>query len=335
MTLIVSLLFALLALMIISLQKTYTHVPVKELKRRARAGDSLALVLYRASSYGMSLQVLLWVLIGLTSAAFFVTIDRAVPVPIALLGSVILIWVGFAWIPKARVNSASTWLAKALTPIIAGILRYVHPLIDRIVHMVLRHRPVHVHTGLYEKEDLIDLFAKQQLQAGNRISKDELDIAAHALTYGDKIVRQVMTPRRMIKSVSSADALGPVLMTELHASGHSRFPVHEGKLDGIVGMLYLRDVVSARASGTVQNVMKKQVYYVHEEQTLRQTLPAFLKTHHHLFLVVNSFEELVGLITIEDVVEQILGKPIVDEFDKYDDLRAVAASQARQERQEH
>jgi CBS domain containing-hemolysin-like protein len=74
---------------------------------------------------------------------------------------------------------------------------------------------------------------------------------------------------------------------------------------------------------------------VHEDFTLYQALQAFLKTKHHLFLVVNSFEELVGILTIEDVLEQMIGKPIVDEFDRYDDLRAVAAAAAHKDHTEH
>jgi CBS domain containing-hemolysin-like protein len=57
----------------------------------------------------------------------------------------------------------------------------------------------------------------------------------------------------------------------------------------------------------------------------------YLRTQHHLFLVVNEFEEIVGIITIEDVIEQIIGRKIVDEFDQYADLRAVAKQLARKE----
>jgi Mg2+/Co2+ transporter CorC len=57
-------------------------------------------------------------------------------------------------------------------------------------------------------------------------------------------------------------------------------------------------------------------------------LQAFLKTKRHLFIVVNGFEEVIGIVTIEDVIEQIIGQPIMDEFDQYQDLRAVAIRMA-------
>jgi len=124
-------------------------------------------------------------------------------------------------------------------------------------------------------------------------------------------------------------------MSDLHTSGLSRFPVYDGKKDNIVGILYLHDLVGTKRTGTVQGIMSTKLTYVHEDFSLYQTLQAFIKTKQHLFVVVNSFEEFVGIITIEDVLEQMIGKLIVDEFDKYDDLRSVAAAAAKKEHHEH
>jgi CBS domain containing-hemolysin-like protein len=135
--------------------------------------------------------------------------------------------------------------------------------------------------------------------------------------------------------VSADEVVSPVVIRELHDSGHSRFPVFEGKSDRIAGTLYLRELITLKKSGPVRDVMERTVYYVHEEYPLEQVLHAFLKTKHHLFIVVDKFEEYVGIITIEDIIEQILGVKIVDEFDSYDDIRAVAANHARREHKEH
>ena len=75
--------------------------------------------------------------------------------------------------------------------------------------------------------------------------------------------------------------------------------------------------------------------FINEDSNLRQALSAFLKTHHHLLIVVNSFEEMVGVLSLEDVLEQILGKQIVDEFDSYDNLRAVASIAAQKDQAQH
>ena len=324
---------AALTLLCVSLLKTYYYVNPKELKRRAREQDPIARGLYRAVAYGISLRMLLWLLIGISGGGFFVLLARSATSPIwALAGSAILIWLGFVWMPHGRVTALGTRAASWLTPIFAFVLRYVHPLFDWLAASVRRHRPVRIHTGLYHKEDLIDLISRQQVQADNRITKEELNLALHALTFGEKFIRDHLTPRRVVKLVSLKDSVGPILISELHGSGHSRFPVYRDTEDNIVGTLYLRDMINAKAGGTVADIMKKDVYYVNEERPIYDALQAFLKTKHHLFIVVNSFEEFVGVITIEDVLEEIIGRDIVDEFDQYDDMRAVAARQAESDR---
>ena len=141
-----------------------------------------------------------------------------------------------------------------------------------------------------------------------------------------------MTPRRMAKLVAQDDTLGPQLLSELHESGHSRFPVVREELKyNFVGTLYIRDLALEKSSKKVKEVMTKDVQYVHEEKSLDFALRTFLKTRHHLLVVVNSFEEFVGLLSIEDVLEEIIGKEIIDEFDKHDDLRAVAKSLAEED----
>jgi CBS domain containing-hemolysin-like protein len=75
--------------------------------------------------------------------------------------------------------------------------------------------------------------------------------------------------------------------------------------------------------------MEKKVYYIHQDQTLDAALAAFLKTRHHLFVVVNGYRETAGLLCLEDVIEALLGRQIIDEFDLHDDLRAVAEREAK------
>ena len=326
---------AFVAFLAISLLKIYTHVPKIELKRRARAGDDFAQLLYSAAAYGTSTQVLLWIFIGLAGAGFFVLASASLPSWIALLLSLGMLWVGFAWLPNTSTGYVGKAAARYLTPPFTWLLSHLFPALDRIASWFKHHTHISFHTGLYQKEDLVELLKKQKRQADNRISETELQTVEGALTYGNKLVRDVMIPWRIVKSVPTTESIGPHLMDELHASGHSRFPVYQDKPDNLVGMLYARDLISAHAGGQVRDFMKKEVFYVHEDQTLNQALQAFLKTRHHLFIVVNSFEEKVGVVTLEDVMEQILGKLVVDEFDKYDDLRAVAAMKAKAEHDKH
>lgn len=322
---------AAVTLVSVSLQRTYGKVPVSELKRRARSGNKLANTVLRAVGYGYSLRVVLTTLTVLSCSGFFVLVSISTTPLTAFVLSSILIYLGFVWLPASQITKHSERLVMFMTPGIAWVLDKIHPSVNRIVAFIHKHRPITVHTGMYVRGDLIDLLDKQSVQADSRIEKAELNVARHALSYGDKTVGQIMTPHRMIKAVSSSESVGPVLIDELHKSGHSRFPVYDGETSNIIGTLFMRDLAGKNVSGPVSKNMNQAVYYVHEDQSIDDALQAILKTHHQLFMVVNEFEELVGLVTIEDILETIIGKIIVDEFDQYDDLRAVAARAAAKE----
>ncbi len=315
---------AALTLLSITLLRAYRLVPVKELKRRARAGDKQAGAMFKAAAYGNSLHILLWFLVGLTAGVFFWFVSNNMPSAVAILLSLLLLWYGFAWMPGREAGGFGKGMAASAAPALAWILQYAHAIIDIVASFVQKRWPITVHTGLYDQDDLLELLHYQMNQPDNAIPHIELDIAAHALTFGRRQVRDALVPRRMVKMVKADEAVGPILMNELHQSGFSRFPVYEGKKDKIVGTLFMRDLIRGKKGGIVAKVMHPEVYYVHEDQPITDALQAILKTHHHLLIVVNSFEEYVGVITIEDVLEQVVGSPIIDEFDQYDDLRAVA-----------
>ena len=327
--------FIALALLCTVLLKAYGQIPFKELRRRARTGDKTAASLHKAAAYGPNLKLFLWSLLGLFSAAGFVLIASHTSPLVGTLGIAALLWLVFGWQMNSRASAFGNWLAGLVSFPLAWVLSHLGPLLSAPARFLSKHLHRQAPYGVYEKEDLIELISRQKKLTHNRIGKEELSIAASALKFGDKLVGNVLVPRRVVKTVSANDPVGPVLLDELHKSGHSRFPVYEGKKDNLVGMLYVRDLVEARSGGQVKNFMKKELYYVKEDQPLGHALDAFIKTKHHMFIVVNNFEEMVGIITMEDVLEQILGKPILDEFDQYEDLRAVAAIGAEKDAEKH
>ena len=332
-------LYVLLALFfaeIILLYKVYHSIPVQELKRRARAKDKKAASLYRVAAHGATLEVLLWLMGTAAGATLFIWSART-KWWLAAIVAVITAWL-VAWVRLAADGWAGS-LAAFLAPLHVRIVSFTEPVLGRVSGWLPPGRRVHLHSGLYEKKDLLELLNKQNKQIDNRIPETDLNIAFNAIQFGDKTVAQVMTPRRKVKLVTADETAGPILTDELHKSGFSRFPVVKDSAKTtspqVIGTLYLSDLIGYEGSGKVKDLAKREVYFINEESNLRQALNAFLKTHHHLLIVVNSFEEMVGVLTLEDVLEQIIGQQILDEFDNYESLRAVAAHNVKKEQAEH
>lgn len=314
----------LMAIAGVVIRKTYYYVPAHEVKRRAEHRDKVAAQLYRAVAYGNSLRVLLWIFIALTSAGGFVLLSRVAPIWLSLIAVIGLMWAAFSWLPASKVTRTGLKLTSLATPVLSWMLNYLHPLLSRGGDIVEKRYSAALHTGIFEREDLLNLIERQLHQEGSRLSYEELDVARRALSFDDNKVGDVLTPRKQIKTVLADDVLGPILIDELHQGGQANVLVRESPKGPFVGSLDFAHLDHHR-SGKVKDVMTPAVYYLHESDSLSQALHAFFVTNHPLFIVVNSFEEYVGIITIETMLRQLFGHMPGDEFDEYSHLSAVAA----------
>lgn len=163
------------------------------------------------------------------------------------------------------------------------------------------------------------------------LSKHELRMIQGALTFEEKIIKDHMTPRSVMEVIGAHELLGPLVLDSLHKTGHSHFPVMDGDIDHIVGILHIHSLfnLANKKSLEVRDVMEPNVLYIREDQTLAEALATCIKTRRHLLVVINEFRETVGVVTIEDAIEQLIGQKIVDQFDRHDDLRAVATRNPR------
>lgn len=321
------------------LESARRKVPVNELRRRARSqADRQSRAIYKLAVYGEATRLFLWIT-GSFSAAGLLLIAASFSWWLLIVSVLAMGWLAWKDYDTLRIGGWQWKIAAVLAKPTARLVSFLLPLLGRAGNWLESKRIFSSHSGVYEKEDLVELLKKQKGQMDNRISESELKIARGGLTFADKTVGSIMTPRRVIKMVAASDTIGPHLMDELHASGFSRFPVakepSKSTNSDIIGLLYLRDLLNHEQKGRVADVMKKKVYFINEAQNLKQALAAFLTTEHHLLVVVNNFEEIVGVLSLEDVLEQILGERIVDEFDRYDDMREVAGLEAEKDKPHH
>jgi CBS domain containing-hemolysin-like protein len=325
---------AVIFLICVLLDKAYKTTSVKELRRRARSGkDKSTEQVYKLMALGDSLKVFLWLVGGLSAAGFLIMlikISAAAAVAAILLGA----WLVLSDKPLSSEGFLWKVAAKVSVPVFK-IVNLLHPVLSKFSKFISGFRPVTIHTGLYDKDDLLELINVQNNQVDNRIPESDLKITFGSLTFGDKLVRDIMTPRRAVKLVAASDTIGPLLMDELHKTGYSRFPVVKAPTKEanpeIVGTLYFKEIMAHQAGGKVGDVMKKGVSFIKENQTLREALNEFLKSQNHLLIVANDFNEIAGVISLEDVMEQILGQKIVDESNQPQDPRADAAEEAQKE----
>lgn len=310
--------------------RSFGSMSVREMKRQARRGNLWAARAYSVrGAFGAELWAFLWILVGIASSIIVLLLNSLLWTWLAVVVSSLLLLLSVSLLPRLKRPPNTLRLASQVSPLLASVLGFTRPVLSPLVRVMRRFVEDDPFYLVRSRDELLELIRHADESAG--LSSSDVRLAEGALTYADKTIGSIMIPLGAVKKVNADAVLSPVELSELHDSGFSRFPV-VGEEGRIIGTLFLKDAVELRSNKSVRDVMRADVYYVNESETLEHALKAFLKTKHHLFVVVNEFEDMVGIVTIEDVIEQILGQRIVDEFDQYDDVRAVAQVRADKER---
>lgn len=207
----------------------------------------------------------------------------------------------------------------------------------QVLYIVERmSRVLRIVGGLAETGPNFAIASRQELvhlvdTAGNLLTKNEQLLIKNGLAFADKRVKDYMTPRSVMEAIGCNELLGPLVLDNLHKTGHTHFPVMDGDIDHLVGILHIYSLFTLenKKSLLVKDVMEPRVFYIHEDQTLEDALAACIKYRRHLLVVVNEYRETVGVITIEDAIIQLTGRKIIDQFAEHDNLRAVAERNPR------
>ena len=156
-------------------------------------------------------------------------------------------------------------------------------------------------------------------QANGLLSNDTLTMVEGALKVTELSVDDVMVPRAQIVMIA-ADASLHEILAKVVESGHSRFPVHGEDKDEIAGILLAKDLLKYSGDGTGFDLTQllRPAVLIPESMRLNVLLAEFRRSRNHMALVVDEYGGVAGLITIEDVLEQIVGE-IDDEHDDEDE----------------
>ncbi len=323
--LILTALTFILLMVVAAIRPSHSKLNLFELERRSELGDQHAKnALDREKLLGdvVSLQrvliaVLQVVVVVLSELTFGLVFGIAVALIAALLyGSI------------ARLGLIKKLSKKLYRYCEESVLNFIQkvPILVRFLRSAPMSSGSHV-LHIDSRQELQHLVA----ESDGVLTPEEKKLIVNSLSFNDELVRTVMTPRDSIVIVKKSDFLGPLTLDDLHKTGHSKLPVIAGDVDHIIGILHLEGLLALdiKRSTTAEKAMEPKVYYIHEGQTLQHALTEFLSTRHYLLIVINKARETVGLLTLEDVIEALLGRKIVDEFDSHDDPRTVALRNPR------
>ena len=152
-------------------------------------------------------------------------------------------------------------------------------------------------------------------------------VISNIIELKQKTVRDVMTPRTVTFSLDQNATVGDAMEMINRLTSHSRVPVYDSDTDNVTGVVMRKNVLLAAAEQKFDSPLsslKVPVHFVPETMPLNFVLVDFFEKQQHLFVVVDEYGSVTGVISMEDVLEEIVGEEIIDESDRTKDMRELA-----------
>ncbi len=233
-----------------------------------------------------------------------------------LLALVVLMFCEIA--PKSLALQRAERVALALARIVAGATFVMRPLVgvlttvtNALVRLFGGKTPV---KGPFVTEEELKMLVEVGEEEGV-LEEEEREMIHGIFEMGDMAVREVMVPRTDLVAVEVGQPMAAAV--ELVSKyGHTRIPLYEGSLDNILGVLYAKDLLRAANHGSPQTLreLARKPYFTPESSKVQDVLRDLRKNRVHMAIVVDEYGGTAGAVTIEDIIEEIVG-PIKDEYD--------------------
>lgn len=218
--------------------------------------------------------------------------------------------------------------AYRLGPIIAYPLSWMVTILKPIVWMcrsITRLLPGRENEEHISSEELQTIAALSR--ESGQIEEEEEKVIANILQLKSKMVRNAMTPRTVTFSIEEKLTVRDSMKMINRLSSHSRIPAYDNEPNNVTGIIMRKDILQAAAEGNLEIPLSRflqPAHFVPETAPLNRILVDFFDRQQHLFVVVDEYGSMTGIISMEDVIEEIVGREIIDESDKAQDMRELA-----------
>ena len=255
----------------------------------------------------------------LVTLAFVIVLDHwwlALVLSALIMTSASFVLVGTS--PRSVGRAHPEALLKFARPLLAGLRAVLGPIADLLVALGDRVTPMRARSTVGSEEQLLNLV--DDAAEHDVLEEGDAELIHSVFEFGDRLVRELMVPRTDMVTVD-ADATVAAAMSVFLGRGVSRVPVIGEGPDDVTGVLYLRDVARlvyerpSEADAAAAASLQRSAVFVPESKPADALLRQMQLEKNHLALVVDEYGGIAGLVTMEDLIEELVGE-ITDEYDK-------------------
>lgn len=314
---IISLLLITLSALFSGLTLGLLSLDAHTLKRRAKNGDLAAIKIYPIRKRGNLLLTTLLlgnVAVNTTLSVFLGSIASGL---VAGLVATAAIFLFGEIIPQAVVSRHALYFGSKTAPFVRCLIWVLYPITAPIAYGLDRLLGDELPT-VYSKSELMEIVSEHEDSEHSPIDEDEERIVHGALQFSHLRVHEVMTPLEKVVMFDVGQRLTDSFFTKVTDEGYSRYPIYQGRRENIVGILYTKDLLTEEDDITIHatdEAFETTFMKVDRNDFLDVVLTKMLKRKQHLAIVYNKSKLAVGVISLEDIIEEIIQFEIEDEDD--------------------
>jgi metal transporter CNNM len=291
------------------------------LKRRAELKDPQAVAIYPIRKKGNLLLTTLLlgnVVVNTTLAIFLGSIVSGV---VAVIIATTLIFLLGEIIPQAVISRHALWFGAKTAPFVRVVMFFFYPIAYPIAYALDRALGAEMPT-VYSKHEIMQIVSEHEDSEHSPIDEDEERIIHGALRFSHLRVREVMTEIDDIVMFDENQRLTEEFFEEITDKGFSRYPVYSGKRSNIVGILFTKELLTEDDEISIhetEEAFEEDYLTARGGEHLDTLLAKMLKQKMHIAVVKSNNDDCIGIITLEDIIEEIIQQEIVDEDDVDED----------------
>lgn len=301
---------------------------VDELERKAKLGNAYAKAIYPIRKRGNLLLCTLLLGNVAVNSMLSIFLGSIINGVIAVSISTLLIVIFGEILPQSFFSRHALKIGAKTIPITKLFIFILFP-ISFPLSWILDKMLGNELPNIWSKEELKEIIKFHEDSPNSNIDEDEERILIGALSFSHKKVSQIMTPRTMIFCLEKKAILNQDLIKKIIQNRHTRIPVFKERVDNIIGIINIKDLLGLKLPSKISNIDKNyKIIKVSEDTPLDTMLNTFLTSHSHIAFVYDEFAGLAGIVTLEDVIEEIIQKEVYDEGEKKFDPRKIALEKA-------
>ena len=286
------------------------------LERKRKLGNSKAIAVYDVRKNGNQLLVTLLVGNVLVNAVLSIVLASYTTGAIAVAVSTFLIVVFGEILPQAFFAKYALDVGYRFVPIVKILLIVFYPVAYPIGWLLEKIMGKEEDT-IWSKEELAEVIKDHEDSDHSELDSDEEKVILGALTYSDKKAGEIMTHRDECFMLSEGTMLTDSVLRNIKEQGHTRVPVYYKKMRNIVGVLFTKDLITLQENRPLSEVYRPEtILQTRTDEALDDLLNKFIRNRIHMAYVTNTDNKFVGLVTLEDIVEEIINTEIRDESDE-------------------